>query len=234
MVARGIKHMSLGNFNANEVPPEQGGSKHPIGMFPFQITSTDVVSTKDNTGGMFAVELTSPAGKIVNNYNLWNQSSQAVEIARKQLSALCHAVGILQLNFDNNKGRELVGGVGTMEISWQKGQEPGSEKGGPNGGYVEVKKVFDAQGNEPGKVKAQPQTQAPQNNFNQQPMQQQPGGGWGNAAPATAPATAPAAPNQAAPAGWGNQPQQAQPGPNPPAGGFTPTPNAAPPPWGQR
>jgi len=226
--------MNLGSFNANEVPPEQGGSKHPVGMYPFRITNTDIVSTKDETGGMLTVEFTSPVGTIINRYNLFlPKSPQAVEIARKQLSALCHAVGIFQVNFDN-KARELVGGQGSMEVGWQKGDEPSAEK--PQGGYVEVKKVFDSNGNEPGKAPSQPQTQQAQN-FNQQPqqatpMQQQPGGGWGNAAPA-----APAQPAQQ-PQGWGNaQPQQtAQPGPNPPAGGFTPAAgNAAPPPpWGNR
>lgn len=220
---------NLGSFDASTVPPEQGGSKHPVGNFPFEITNTDIVSTKDGKGGMFAVTFTSPAGQIINNYNLWNQSDKAVEIARKQLSALCHAVGIFKLNFDN-KGRELVGGRGTMKVNWQKGQEPSAEH--PNGGYVEVEKVFDANGNEPGKPSAQPQ---PQNAFNapqQQaaPMQQQPGGGWGNPnpAPAAAPAPAPQAGQQGQAGGWNAPTQQ-------PQQGFQQQPNGGnPPPWGNR
>jgi len=210
---------NLGVFDATTVQPSQGGGKHPIGMFPFTITNTDIGSTKDGKNGLFSVEFTSPAGVIINNYNLWHSNPQAVEIARKELSAVCHAVGIFKVNMDN-KGRELVGGKGAMKVNWQKGQEPSAEK--PEGGYVEVEKVFDANGNEPGKVPTQASPQA--QNFQQQsppnnaaPMQAQPGGGWG----------APAAPQQQAP-----QPQQVQPQPQgwaPQGGGVTP---AAP--WGQR
>ena len=166
-----------GGFDATTVEPSQGGSKHPVGNFPFVIKSTDILPSKDNKSGMFRVTFETPVGTIDRNFNLWHENTQAVEIAQKQLSALCHVTGIFKLNW-SNKGRELVGGRGTFEVGWQKGQEPGSEAGGPNGGYVEVKKVFDVNGNEPGKSNAAPQPQQPQ----QQPMQQQPNGGWGGGA----------------------------------------------------
>lgn len=210
---------NLGVFDATTVQPNQGSSKHPVGMFPFTITNTDIGSTNDGKNGLFKVELTSPAGVIVNNYNLWHSNTQTVEIARKELSALCHAVGIFKVNMDN-KGRELVGGKGTMKVNWQKGHEPSAEK--PEGGYVEVEKVFDSNGNEPGKASTQasPQAQSFQQSppNNAAPMQAQPGGGWG----------APAAPQQQAP-----QPQQVQPQPQgwAPQGGGGQTPAA---PWGQR
>lgn len=222
---------NLGTFDASGIQPQQGMDKHPVGLYPFEISNTDIVSTQNNQGGMFVVDFKSPAGLVQNRYNLWNPSTQAVDIARKELSALCHAVGIFKLNFDN-KGRELVGGRGSMEVGWQKGQEPGSEKGGVTGGYVEVKKVFDINGNEPGKAPSQPQTSQ---NFNQQPqqqpqqnqapMQQQPGGGWGNQSQQPQQQQQPMQQQpmqqqQPQNNNWGNQqPQQNQ------------TPN---PPWGQR
>lgn len=209
-----------GSFDASTVPPEQGGSKHPIGLYQFSIKNTDIAPSKDNDQSgnpksvMFVVTFETPAGTIDKRYNLKHENNVTVEIAQKQLSALCHATGIFKLNWAN-KGRELVGGRGSLEVGWQKDQEPGSEKGGPNGGYVEVKKVFDAAGNEPGKAPTgapqpqqqpqqwsnPPQQQAPQ----QAPMQQQPSGGW-NAPPQ-------GQPQQQAPQGqpaWGNQASQPQ------------------------
>lgn len=157
-------------FDASKVAPKQGGGGHPVGnKFPFRITSTDITPTKDNKGGMFAVEFTSDVGSIINRYNLWNESEAARRIANEQLSALCHAVGIFQVDFKND-GAALRGAQGLMDIGFQKGHEPSAEK--PEGGYVELKKVYDKMGNEPGK--------APVNQG--QPNAQQ--GAWGgNAAP---------------------------------------------------
>lgn len=170
-------------FDATNIPPEQVGGKHPVGnKFPFTITDTDVKDTSDNTGKFFQVTFTSPAGSIKNNYNLWNNSKQAVEIAAKQLSALCHATGIFQVNMRDG-GKALRGGKGLMDVGHQAGQEPSAEK--PEGGYVEVKKIYDINGNEPGKSQGtapqqqngawgnQPQANQPQAN-SQQPQQQQP------------------------------------------------------------
>lgn len=189
-----------GGFDATTVEPSQGGTKHPVGNFPFQIKSTDILPSKDNKSGMFRVTFETPVGTIDRNFNLWHENTQTVEIAQKQLSALCHATGIFKLNWPN-KGRELVGGRGTLEVGWQKDNEPGSEKGGPTGGYVEVKKVFDINGNEPGKSNAAPQPQQPQ----QQPMQQQPNGGWGAGQPQQQPPQQPSS----GPA-WGGSAQQPQ------------------------
>ena len=199
-----------GGFDATNIEPKQGGQKHPVGMFPFVIKTTDIVSAKDNKSGMFRVTFETPVGTIDRNYNLWHENAQTVEIAQSQLSALCHVTGIFKLNWPN-KGRELVGSRGTLEVGWQKDNEPGTEKGGPTGGYVEVKKVFDANGNEPGKVPSAPQPQ--QSGWGggqqQQPQQQHPvmqqqpnNGGWGNNAPQQQP-------QQQAPS-WGTQPQQPQ------------------------
>jgi hypothetical protein len=148
--------MTYGSFDATQHQPRQGGQAHPVGKFPFTITDTKIEPTKDGTGGMFIVTFTSPSGDIVNRYNLWNNSPKAVEIAHGQLSALCHATGVYRVNFDN-AGAELRGARGMMDIGYQKGEEPSPEK--PAGGYVELKKVYDANGNEPGKATPAPQPQ---------------------------------------------------------------------------
>lgn len=211
-----------GTFNANQFEPNQGGQAHPVGLkFPFTVTFTEIKENVSKTGGYFQVELTSPVGSIKKAYNIWykgENEAKTVEIAHGQLSALCRAVNIYQIDW-GNEGAALRGGRGMMDIGYQKGEEPTPEK--PGGGYVEVKRIYDAAGNEPGKPPTnQPQTQAgqPPN----QPMTQQPGGSWGNQ------------PQQ-------NQPSQQQPqgqqNPNP-AGAWQPGGNAAggnpTPPWGAR
>lgn len=185
-------------FDASQHAPQQVGGKHPCGnKFPATITGTDVKDTKDNQGKYFEVTFTTPAGSIRNNYNLWNASKTAVDIAVGQLSAVCHATGIFKVDF-NNDGAALRGGKCLIDVGFQAGQEPSAEK--PEGGYVEIKKVYDANGNEPGKGPApqassgftaqqpqqQPQQQAPQPNPAPQVQQ-----GWApqqNAAPASPPA----------------------------------------------
>lgn len=200
-----------GVFDASQFTPKQVGASVPPGKYPFQITMTSVVPTKANDGGMFVVEFGTPSGAIAFRYNLWNKSEQAVNIANGQLSALCHATGIFKLDWDN-EGAALRGARGMIEVGLQKGEE--------EGGYTEIKKVLDANGNEPGKAPAaapQPAQSwgAPQSTSQPAP---QGNGGWG----ATQPAATNLAP-AAAPQGW-------QPGPSNAA---APAPSAAPgaPPW---
>lgn len=173
----------VGIFNATNIPPQQGTPSHPSGMFDFQISHTEIKENKEKTGGYLEVEFSSPAGRIPFRYNLWNNSPQAVEIANKQLSALCHAIGIFQLDF-SNEAKALLGGRGRMEI--------GPQKNNPE--YTEIKRVFDANGNEPGRspgaAGAMPAQQPQQQPQQATPLQQQTNGGWGAQTP-TAPAPAP-------------------------------------------
>lgn len=196
-------------FDASQHAPKQTGAKHPPGnKFPFTITGTEIKDTRDKAGKYYEVTLTSPAGSIRNNYNLWNTSKTAAEIAVGQLSALCHATGIFKINFSDNlqegpDGKELLNGKGMMDVGFQAGHEPSADK--PEGGYVEVKKVYDANGNEPGKGPAPTASSG----FTAQPAH--------NAAPAAAswggaPANQAPPPNAAAPAGGGGwQPGNANP-----------------------
>lgn len=213
-------------FNANQYDPNQGMAAHPPAQkIPFTITSTAIVETKDKTGAMLVVDFTSTMGTVIQRYNIHNANPKAVEIAYGQLSALCRAVGIYQID-GNNECAALRGGKGLMDVGYQKGEEP--DPAFPDRkGYTELKRVYDINGNDPSKP-AQAQQAAPQNagGFGgpqqaaaqqSQPLQQQPGGSWG---------TQPA-PQQQQP-----QAQQAQPQGQAwqPGGG---QPNAAPP-WGSR
>jgi hypothetical protein len=212
-----------GSFDASQYAPRQGGEAHPIGMYPFTITNTQIVPTKDNTGGVFVVEFTSPNGSIANRYNIWNQSEKAVQIAHGQLSALCHAVGVIRVDWQN-EGAALRGAKGQMKIDYQKGEEPTAER--PTGGYVEIKKVYDVHGNEPGKA---PTNHAPHEIHPHAPPQQNPSPQTGNGAPM----------QQNGNGGWGvtqqqvaTQGQQAWPGPAPQQQSTQP--NGAGPPWANK
>lgn len=215
------------NFNANQYDPNQGMAAHPpASKVPFTITSTAIVETKDKTGAMLVVDLTSPMGTIVQRYNIHNANPKAVEIAYGQLSALCRAVGIYQID-GNNECAALRGGKGLMDVGYQKGEEP--DPAFPDRkGYTELKRVYDINGNDPSKP-AQAQQGQPNSGFGGQPQQsapltQQPGGSWGQP-PA----------QQQQPAQQQPQPQQ-QPNPQQgqawqPGGGQQP---GGSPPWGAR
>lgn len=194
------------SFDASQFEPSQGGGPHPKGKFPATISNTSIKPTKSGDGGMFEVEFSTQAGAITNRYNLWNKEPKAVEIAQKQLSALCYATGIFKLDFRND-GAALRGAKLIIEVDDQKNKD-----GTPNG-YVEVKKVYDASGNEPGKQTPAPATQPQQ------------------AAPA--PASAPASNG----GGWGQPDQNNAPAAAPASNGWQPGPTTAPtagdkPPWG--
>lgn len=200
-------------FDATAITPRQGGGAHPVGnKFTFRITDTSIKQVKDKQAGYFQVEFTSEAGSINHNYNLWNESEVARRIANEQLSALCHAVGIFKVDFKND-GAALRGAMGLMDIGFQKGHEPSAEK--PEGGYVELKKVYDRNGNEPGKAPAATNTQHAQTGYTAQ---------TGFAAQNNPQQTA--AP-QANPAGWQSQ----QTNPQQPAGGWQQGASGEKPPW---
>jgi len=195
------------SFDASQFEPSQGGGAHPVGKFPATISNTAIKPTKSGDGGLFEVEFSTQAGSISNRYNLWNKNLQAVEIAQKQLSALCYATGIFKLDFRNDaavlRGAKLI-----IEVDNQKNKD-----GTPNG-YVEVKKVYDLNGNEPGRSSPAPQP-APQQAQQAAPAPSNGNGGWGTPAPQNAPAPT-AAPQQGWSAGPTNTTNAAPAGNKPP------------------
>lgn len=231
-------------FNAQTVDPSQGVGGLPIGKHPVVVDSSEVKPNKENNGGYLQLNLKiidGPQTGTVGAYrlNLYHSNQQTVEIAHRQLSAVCHVTGVFMLQ-DSAQLHNIPFIV-----------EVGPQKNDPQ--YTEVKKVFDINGNEPGKAgqgqaPAQPAAAAPQG-FGQQPAQQQAPAAWGapqgQQAPQAAPqGNAPAWGQQpaqapaAAPA-WGNQqqaPAQQQAPQQPAAAGWQQgaAPAGANPPWGQR
>lgn len=93
--------MSIINFDASQVAPSQALDPIPAGWYNAAIDQSELKPTKDGSGMYLEVRFTVLDGqyagrKVFHNFNIRNNNAQAVEIAYKDLSAICHAVGILQ------------------------------------------------------------------------------------------------------------------------------------------
>lgn len=85
-------------FDANSVAPSAPMEVLPPGKYPVQIVNSEMRSTKDNKGQYLWLELDILDGqfqgrKLWDRLNLVNGNQQAVEIAQRALSAICHATG---------------------------------------------------------------------------------------------------------------------------------------------
>jgi len=89
------------NFNAAEVEPQQTFDALPAGRYEVIITDSEMKDTKAGTGEylMLTFEVvgdTKHTGrKLWTRLNLVNKNATAVQIAERELSAICHCVGIL-------------------------------------------------------------------------------------------------------------------------------------------
>lgn len=90
------------NFNASTVDPQQSFEPVPDGWYTVLMTKSEVKPTKDQQGAYLETELTiqdegkQKGRKIFYRLNIKNANPVAQEIAYKQLSAICHAVGVIQ------------------------------------------------------------------------------------------------------------------------------------------
>lgn len=94
--------MSTLNFDATTVAPQQPIEAIPAGWYKAAVTESELVPTADGSGTRLKYELTILEGpfkgrKVFDGFNLSNANPQAVEIAQQQLSALCHATGVLRV-----------------------------------------------------------------------------------------------------------------------------------------
>lgn len=92
---------SLNGFDATQVDPVVGFEPVPAGKYVAQIVESDIKPTKVGTGHYLELVLelldTQYKGrKVWARLNLDNPSAQAVTIGRGELSAICHAVGVMQ------------------------------------------------------------------------------------------------------------------------------------------
>ena len=92
------------NFDASQVAPDTGAQDAlPAGWYDVVMEASEMKPTKDNSGAYLECKLNVIAPqnfqskKIYTRLNLRNANATAQEIGYKQLSAICHAVGVLQV-----------------------------------------------------------------------------------------------------------------------------------------
>lgn len=91
------------SFNSANVAPQESFTPIPAGVYLAQATDSDVAATKSG-GEMVKLTFEVLQGpyarrKVFGNINVRNPNADAERIGQSQLSALCHAVGLVgQLN----------------------------------------------------------------------------------------------------------------------------------------
>ena len=92
---------NLNGFNANEVDPASEFTPIPEGKYLAAITESEMKPTKSGSGSYLEAAFQILEGEYKNRkvwarLNLSNPNQTAVKIARSELSAICHAVGVMQ------------------------------------------------------------------------------------------------------------------------------------------
>lgn len=95
----------IGNFDASTVAPATEFQALPSGEYLMAVTESEMKETKGGTGQYLQMSLTvlnaavqeHLGRKVFVRLNLINANQTAVDIAQRELSAICHAVGVLKL-----------------------------------------------------------------------------------------------------------------------------------------
>lgn len=172
--------MAMLNFDARTVNPDLSFDPIPAGWYNVQIVGSEMKPTNDGTGAYLNLEFVVLDGqyagrKLFTRLNLQNANPTAVEIAYKTLSAIAHAVGVLQV-----QDSQQLHGIplkGKVKIRPAKGEYEASNE---FSGFKNINESTGAEaasgvpagfgGGVPAGFGTQPQTQQPA--FQQQPAQQ--------------------------------------------------------------
>ena len=90
------------NFDASTVAPQEAFDPIPAGWYPAQIVESEMKAGSKPGSAYLAITLQIMGGdfnnrKVFDRFNLQNANPVAVEIAYRSLSAVCHAVGLIQV-----------------------------------------------------------------------------------------------------------------------------------------
>lgn len=136
--------MQLQNpFDARSVEPAGFAPPPPLADYHVRIVESEGKPTSNNRGGYLelTLEMLDPAfqgRKIPYRLNLYNENPQTVEIAYRQLSAVCHVTA--QFNIQDTRQLHNIPFIATI----------GPQKDNPT--YSNVFGVKDLSGNTPGKA----------------------------------------------------------------------------------
>lgn len=139
------------NFDATAVAPDQGiGDPLPTGWYNMAMDESEMKPTNDGAGKYLKVRFTVLDGqyqgrKVWEQLNLVNANPQTVEIAQKQLSAICHAVGVLK----PGKSEELHNKPLKVRVG-QKKAEGGYDAGNRIMAYKNINEQVDTAGGDAG------------------------------------------------------------------------------------
>lgn len=135
-------------FDATQYNPEQGVGQLSVGRHLVIIEKDEIKKANGSDGGYLQFDLKgvgdSQAESGAYRLNLYNNNPKTVEIAHRQLSAVCYAVGVLGINGDTSV---LHGLPFQVEVAYQKGHNPKTD-GDEAKGYTEIKRVYTASGEE--------------------------------------------------------------------------------------
>ncbi len=95
-----MSNLSAYNFNAEEVEPSSSFDPIPAGWYQAIINASEIKPTRDGYGEYLSLTLQVIEGQYANRLvfarlNLKNANDKAVDIARKDLAAICRAVGVM-------------------------------------------------------------------------------------------------------------------------------------------
>jgi hypothetical protein len=143
--------MAILNFDASTVQPQDSFSPIPAGDYIAQVTDSSIKPTKSGSGMILNLTWTILDGqytnrKVFDRINIQNQNPEAEKIGQRQLSAVCHATGVLKLQDSN----QLHGRPCKITVKIRKDEQYGDSN--------EVKGYTQAAG----AVAAQPAFAAPQ------------------------------------------------------------------------
>jgi hypothetical protein len=96
---------NLGEFDATGVTPAESFEPIPPGKYRAAITESDVRETRAKNGHYAHFEWTILEGphanrRVFQNCNIVNPNPKAAEIGQRELSAICHACGVLRIKDD--------------------------------------------------------------------------------------------------------------------------------------
>lgn len=94
--------MATLNFDANAIQPDTSFDPIPAGWYNAIIDESEMKPTRDGSGAYLALRFNVIDGqyagrKVFTRLNLRNQNPVAQDIAQKQLSSICHAVNVLNV-----------------------------------------------------------------------------------------------------------------------------------------
>lgn len=124
------------NFDATDVEPADGGSYEPLpkGDYLMFVKDSEVLPTKAGTGTILKLTMEIASGLYENrlifqNLNIANPNETAQKIGLGQLSALCRAIGKMQVQ--DSKELHFVKFNAAVDVETQTGTDSNGKPYGP-------------------------------------------------------------------------------------------------------